>query len=290
MTNYEYIGVVKYQNNWRIFADNSSRKTWGLIKRFEDYTASFAELSPADIQNNLSVSWISFVVNFDEKVFVDNDGDDTYFLPVKDSLPSDWQYWADNPIFYIPESISSLWIGKLTNVEDGMIQVSPASFAAIRSENTWRFFMGFDETWILDFVSFMNRPTYPAWPSARVYSDFRKASPFVDETNKADYLQKLKDFELSAEEIPKLRLALNDDQRFQLAIWKEDVERYSGTNQAKNIQILIDSFTKPLLTAFIDFDRKVCIHRNKIFAPVHWSQRLANPISYLPDGLRDWWR
>ncbi len=326
MGNYKYIGAIKYQNQWRIFGDNTTRTMWGItflgvpleeipqkrkkqpivnqsnVQSYMDALQS--EITPEQIANEPSERYITFVVNFDEKVFVDGGGEDAMYLSITHLIPSGWQYIVDNPTFYVPEKISYLWLTKKADDPNKDILVSAhTSIGGVNYHRRWRFFIGYPETWILDLVPFMNASNRPRWPVDKSYDNWRKDLPLVDETNANLFISKLAEYELSLSEISKLRYALSEEDEFQLEVTKSSLLNITDSIKRKNIEALVAVWSKPTLFALIDFDERTIVQPSgsqtstlskvnpaTIFAPSHWTCYLGNPIKYLPEDMQQWWQ
>lgn len=319
---YRNIGLIKFQGIWRIFGDNSSRHIWGInldslddiprkrrtaisvdLSNVHSYIDALeAEIMPHQIQTNLGQRWIMFVINFDEKIFVDGSGDDAYFLSIADLIPSDWLYIVGEPLFYVPTAISNLWIRKQKTDLEKVLIATESTIGAVHYKREWRFFIAHKEAWILDFASCMRSSGYIDWPSDRRFSDWRKELPVVSEDNVSLFIASLLDYELSIDEVSNLEYYLSDDDKFQLEAAKGSLTNLQDDAQRKNMELIIAAWGKPKLSFSIDFDNRTYlkldysapilaeIESSKLFAPAHWECFIGNPVNYLPKDLQELWK
>lgn len=103
MTEHGYLGAVCSKGEWRYFYDTRSRFMWALNLKnadshsipqqrmnlltvhpdnIETYLANFErELTSEQIRTSVSKIALSFVVDFDRKVFIDGMGEEGEYLP-----------------------------------------------------------------------------------------------------------------------------------------------------------------------------------------------------------------
>jgi hypothetical protein len=133
----EYIGAVKLNGKWRFFHEMMSvwildyksydpqydpfgPKSNGWRKNLlvvdTDNAEAFCEvmrdkeLLPEQIPQSFtefgSRKKLSFVVNFDEKIYINGWGDN---IALHDYVPTGWQSIEDDPYEYVPPEIRALW-------------------------------------------------------------------------------------------------------------------------------------------------------------------------------------
>jgi hypothetical protein len=136
-----YIGAVKFNGNWRLFhqplsmwiLDYSSYDDEYAPKQGEwrenlmrvdesnaqDYIQYIAknELLPDQIPYVVKGKFpgqalLTFVVNFDERLFVNGWHDN---IAIDEYVPSSWTSIEDEPLDYVPSEISALWESELNS-------------------------------------------------------------------------------------------------------------------------------------------------------------------------------
>jgi hypothetical protein len=130
----EYVGAVKVDGEWRFFHDVLSMwilnypaydsgyipkpGDWRekILKVGKDNAKQYCEALAAKeipahlIPNTISVldgqMPLTFVVNFDERLFINGWHDN---IPIHEYAPDGWKAMEDDPYSYIPQALKALW-------------------------------------------------------------------------------------------------------------------------------------------------------------------------------------
>ena len=185
MDEYAYLGAICQNSRWRFFYDEGSRYKWGLDFRNADtnvipqqrnqslvinrsnigeYIASFdREVSATQIKETSHKIPLTFVVNFDQQLFVDGSGEEGEHLPLSNCIPQNWKsIVVRDPYFYVPSTVRDLWVDKfLLLVGDPPLErvgiYKWTYVGAVKYRTKWEFFYEQLGMWMLDFESFMER-------------------------------------------------------------------------------------------------------------------------------------
>lgn len=318
MSEYYHIGMIKHNEQWRIFGDNGSRNKWGIsfkdvspneipyeipdnrhdllsidASNVEQFITSFdSEIKSEEIVSDPATYFVTFVINFDEKVFVDGGHEEAIHFSLAHYVPSDWKFVIDEPIFYVPQQTSYLWL-KSRLQESGITYISShAIIGAIKYKGNWKLYALHYENWIMDLQVYMIKSN-PSWSSNKIYGDFRKDFPILYEGNVSKYIETLKDFEISTEDFSNLQFALSEDERLQI---EGSLTLLEGTDETmkNNHLAFINPRIKPSLNFIIDFDNKIYVKKGKqkvaasttdLCVPPNWTCYYDIPENYIPSDL-----
>ncbi len=310
-----YLGAICVNSTWHFYLDRGGRFRWAIDLRNSDlanvpkeranllnvqkqdvkkYVSLFeTELQLSQIKNMTGKTQITFVINFDEKLFVDLGGEEAESFAIYKLVPDDWKSILDRDAsFYIPNEIRRLWISK--NVHSaGKTTIYPyTSVAAIRYDSNWSFFFENPYMWVCNFTLFMAENNRLNWPRDTIYGDWRTNLPYVDETNAISYLEELQNCKIEYDEIPSLAYYLSPSNQYVVDQLLED-ERHQDASK----------IARPELSVVINFDEKLYIQRpayeNRIrlkvapdakFAPSEWVCHEDVTYKYIPQNLRDLWK
>lgn len=311
MDEYAYIGTIKYHGVWRFFYDENRLKfvpNSNVLnnapdkitnspafdkKTLDDYFASFeTELTASQISRTVSKIPLSFIVNFDQQIFIDATGEEAEHLPPPTLNPDVWKWMIVNdPYYYVPSKVRELWVNKYpVHVENTPVEnvgiYKWTYVGAVKFSSRWNFFYEMFGMWLLNFASFMSKSNRLNWPSDSIYGDWRKNIPVVDENNALAYIELLQNHNLEYHEIPKLTYILSESE---LELLQAD--------QTKHLVL-----EKPELAFVVNFDDRIFVQKaydfsqvrqnldpEDKFVPAHWMCHQDNPNMYIPSQLNELW-
>lgn len=316
MDMYPFLGAIYYDNQWFLRADDN-RYAWVLdlsnapsreivlsrknsiiaTNNIREYIDSFAiHLEHEEARNTIDLPSLSFVVDFEKKLFIDGNSEESYWIPVDQYMINEWKYYMHSPYLYIPESIVELLLKKRLN-SDNTIEIPhilhAITIAGIKYHGTWRFFFHLRFMWQLDM----------SWKLDDEYGNWRQDLPIITDENTELYLSKLQPYELFIHELPYTTYHMTDIHKFLV----EEMTEFAIDEEIPEVKIRkfeeANNYNKLTLSVIIDFDSHNYIIKHPyslrpkekvdvqvVHVTKGWDCYWGNPAEALPNHLRKFWK